>query len=401
MADIRKRSGKKGTSYLVRYPDTTSPSGFAYATFPTLKEARAYSQNSGHWKSQTDTDGKSVPAAVDLWLKVCQVEGRNGRDPVSPATYKYYVYISNIMKDYSWGKGIAALTTPDIINFRSWLIREKGRYLAAKTLTYFHAVLSEMTSRGYMQSNVAVGVGVRKETRYTEPVAIPSQKEIEDLLTAADALANSKNAQIAKAWERYRPMLYLAVDSGMRPQEYLALAGSSITKTGIQVERAIDRGGELSVPKTPASRRFIDISPETLDMVTHYRDHLAVENEYDLVFPTSNGHWQSLDNWRQRCFVAASEKAGLVTTEQVNGETVLHPKYSPYSLRHFFASMLIAERIDIARIKTLMGHTDISTTFDVYAHLIQRVEDESNNRTGMISRMRGRNLCDKFVTHTH
>ena len=38
-------------------------------------------------------------------------------------------------------------------------------------------------------------------------------------------------------------MLYLAVDSGMRPQEYLALPCSNIKDTGVEVDRALDGGG--------------------------------------------------------------------------------------------------------------------------------------------------------------
>ncbi len=388
MSDIRKRAGKKGTTYQVRYADDSSKVGYSYASFRTLKEAKAYSQDSQSWRSKSALDDKTVSEAVDMWLKICQTEGREGRDPVSTATYKYYSYIAGKMKSYPWTKGISALAKPDIVNFRSWLISEHGRYLAAKTLTYFHAVLAEMSSRGFVDSNVASGVSIRKDTRYSEPVIIPTQKEIEALLKAADDLANSKNLRIAKAWERYRPILYLAVDSGMRPQEYLALAGRNIMKGGVQVERAIDRSGELSVPKTPASRRFIEISPETLKMITHYRDHKVVENDYDLLFPTSTGGWQSLDNWRKRGFFAASEKAGLIIVQKVDGKEVVSPKYTPYSLRHFFASMLIAEKTDIAKIKTLMGHTDISTTYDVYGHLIERRADENARPSGMISRMK-------------
>ena len=42
MADIRKRTGAKGTTYQVRYPTPGTKSGYAYATFSTLKEARAF-----------------------------------------------------------------------------------------------------------------------------------------------------------------------------------------------------------------------------------------------------------------------------------------------------------------------------------------------------------------------
>lgn len=387
MSDIRKRTGKKGTTYQVRYADNSSQTGYSYASFRTLKEAKAYSHDSKSWISKAKTE-KTVPEAIDIWLNICKTEGREGRPPVSPATHQYYSYIAGIMKSYPWSKGISTLTKPDIVNFRSWLISEHGRYLAAKALTYFHGVMAEMASRDPQVTNVASGVSVRKDTRYSEPVVIPTPKEIEALLKAADDLANSKNLQIAKAWERYRPILYLAIDSGMRPQEYLAITGSSIKKTGIQVERAIDRGGELSVPKTPASRRFIEISPETLEMVIHYRDHKAANSVHGLVFPTSTGEWQSLDNWRKRGFFAASEKAGLVITKKEGGKEIILPKYAPYSLRHFFASMLIAEGTDIAKIKTLMGHTDISTTYDVYGHLIKTAAGESASPSGMISRMK-------------
>jgi integrase len=42
MIDIRKRVGRKGATYQVRYPSKATKSGYAYATFDTLKEARAF-----------------------------------------------------------------------------------------------------------------------------------------------------------------------------------------------------------------------------------------------------------------------------------------------------------------------------------------------------------------------
>lgn len=386
MSDIRKRTGPTGTTYQVRFQNPDSITGYSYRSFVTAKEARAFLESPK--EVTVRSGGMSVETAVDTWLNVCEKEGRDGRPPVSTATHRYYTYIASIMKAYPWKKGIRSLKKPDIVEFRSWLIIEHGRYLAAKTLTYFHAVLAEMGSRGELEVNVASGVTVQQDTRYKEPVVIPTTEEIQALLGAADALANSKNLQTAKAWKRYRPMLYLAVDSGMRPQEYVAIAGRSIHKSGVQVERAIDRSGKLSVTKTPAARRFIELSPETLDMLTHYRDKIAKANSYDLVFPTSNGTWQSLDNWRKRGFKEASEKAGLVEVKVVDGRDVISPIYTPYALRHYFASVLIAEGTDIAKIKTLMGHTDISTTFDVYAHLIRRAENEKSKRSGMIERLR-------------
>jgi integrase len=400
MSDIRKRIGSKGTTYQVRYADASSKTGYAYKTFDSAKAARAFREAPKPEGQGAASPGMSVAVAVDEWLRICQMEGRDGRPPVSDATYAYYAYVAEIIKSYDWQKSARALTKPDVVAFRSWLILVHGRELAAKVLTYFHGVLAEMATRGYVGANAAADVRVRRETRYSEPVVIPDQKEVEGLLAAADALANSKNLQIAKAWQRYRPMLYLAVDSGMRPQEYVAIAGRNLLADGVQVERAIDRSGQLSVTKTPAARRYIELSAETLDMVTHYRDHLTVTNDYDLVFATSTGQWQSLDNWRKRCFVTVSEKAGLMDTAVVDGEEVSIPRYSPYALRHYFASVLIADGVDIARIKSLMGHTNISTTFDVYAHLIQHAEDAKKKRPGMITRLKRQEPCGESVAAT-
>jgi len=382
MTDIRKKIGKKGVTYQVRYADSGSKSGYSYKTFETAKEARQFRESPKEARAGTSL---SIHHAIDKWLTICEKEGRDGRPPVSKATLTYYTYIASIMKGFQWETDLRGLTKPDVVAFRSWLINEHGRYLAAKTLTYFHAVVAEMATRGEVDTNPARGVGVRQETRYDEEIVIPSEQEVRSLLQAADDLANSTNLRVKETWRRYRPMLYLAVDSGMRPQEYVAVARSSFRDGGVYVERAIDRGGDMSVPKTPAARRFIELSAITLEIVSEYIDQCEGPNEFDLAFPTEAGTWQSPDNWRKRAFDEVCEKAGLVKIEIPDGEKVIKSKYSPYSLRHYFASVLIAQGTDIAKIKTLMGHTNISTTFDVYAHLIRQAENKKTRRQGLIS----------------
>ena len=77
-----------------------------------------------------------------------------------------------------------------------------------------------------------------------------------------------------------------------------------------------------------------------------------------------------------------------MTTEEVDGETVETPKYVPYDLRHFYASVLIANRTDLKTIQTRMGHEDIKTTLNVYGHLLARVPDESAASRGMLASIR-------------
>src|SRR5206468_1267642 len=130
-----------------------------------------------------------------------------------------------------------------------------------------------------------------------------------------------------------------AVDSGMRPQEYLALTRANLQEKGVKVDRAIEGGSQkISVTKTPAGRRFIEISSTTLDMVRHYAEKHAVPNDHDLVFPTKQGKWQCPRNWRRRGFHEACLNAGLVEKVKIGRKTIEQPKYRPYDLRHFYAS---------------------------------------------------------------
>src|SRR5437588_9374336 len=103
MADIRKRDGQKGTTYQVRYPSETTKSGYAYATFSTLKEARAFREDSSARNAARPRSAeiRSVEQGVRRWLDVCEHEGRDGRDPVSPATLTVYKGCASIMRAYT------------------------------------------------------------------------------------------------------------------------------------------------------------------------------------------------------------------------------------------------------------------------------------------------------------
>lgn len=356
-----------------------------------MKEARAFRESGEAAKlgSQRRSTGGVVTVAdgVKKWLEVCEKEGRDGRDPVTVFTLKGYKYRGEIITSYHWTKTLQELTSPDIIEFRSWLLRRLPRSMAHFVLSSFHSMIREMVFRGVLLHDVAAGISIRERSREDEPVTIPTAKEVMALLTAADKLAKSKNLQTQRTWERYRPILFLAADSGMRPQEYLAVGDAHVTNEGVQVSRAIERNGhKLSVPKTAAGRRLIGLSPDVYRMVRHYSDHHAEPNRYDLIFPTSTGRWQMPDNWRKRGFAAACLEAGLVVKEEIDGEMVEKPKYVPYDLRHFYASVLIASKKDLKTIQTLMGHEDIKTTLNVYGHLLKL--NDSEPASGMLSTLR-------------
>lgn len=395
MSDITKRVGKKRTTYRVRYPCPSTKSGYASKTFDTQKEARHFIE-SGAAKANRlslNTAITTMSQAADKWLQICEKEGRKGKDPVTPYTLEEYARRARVIRSYPWIEPIQELRTSDIVAFKSWLIETcVSRYRAGRVLSSIYGILEEMSLRDVVETNVATGVSVGSNSRYTEPVTIPSSEEITALLDAADRLANSPHTQIAQAWQRYRPMLYLAVDSGMRPQEYVAVAKANFFNGGVQVERAIERPGtRISVPKTPAGRRFIDLSPAVYKMVKNYiRDH-SIENSYDLAFPNTMGRWQNIDHWRRNGFDVASREAGLFDETDDGGGIEFEKRYTPYHLRHYYASLLfdtdMNDQVNLKKIQMSMGHKDIKTTMDTYGHLMIYSKSAASEKRGALARM--------------
>ena len=66
---------------------------------------------------------------------ICKHEGREGKDPVSPATLPNYEYRGKNHQSLPWTKGIHELEGPDAVAFRSWLLKNYPRDLAKKALS--------------------------------------------------------------------------------------------------------------------------------------------------------------------------------------------------------------------------------------------------------------------------
>jgi hypothetical protein len=92
------------------------------------------------------------------------------------------------------------LESADIVQFRSWLLENKTRDLARRTLSGFHSILIEMKQQGFMRNDPAAGITVRNVGRredFDSEVEIPSDAEMRDILQAAETLRH-KNKQMEK-----------------------------------------------------------------------------------------------------------------------------------------------------------------------------------------------------------
>ncbi|KAB1085055.1 site-specific integrase [Neorhizobium galegae] len=376
MADIRKRSGSKGTNYQVRYPSKTAESGYAYATFDTLKEARAFTENLGARKD-APAEVITVPVAVERWLTVCQKIGRDGREKVELETYKEYRRRAGVIQEYVWPKPLHELIPADVVAFRNWLLENKTRDLARRSLSSFHSVMIEMHRQGKIQIDPAAGITIRSGGRYQEEdseVEIPTDDEMRAIYKAADRLA-TKNDFMAECWARYRPMIYLAGFTGMRPSEYRGLAWAQIGKDHVKIAQRADRTGNIGPVKSRAGRRTLYLPQVVLQMIEAWRKDCPASDK-DLVFPTASGAPMALSNFRVGAWDPLMREAKLMKTVKRGGKKVEVPKYTPYALRHYFASKLIETGRDLKFIQTAMGHSKIEVTFNVYGHLIRGREEQ-------------------------
>ena len=58
-----------------------------------------------------------------------------------------------------------------------------------------------------------------------------------------------------------------------------------------------------------------------------------------------------------------------------NEEIVLLPRFSCHSLRHTFATRMVEAGINIKVIKDVLGHSEISTTMNIYAEATKELKD--------------------------
>ena len=120
------------------------------------------------------------------------------------------------------------------------------------------------------------------------------------------------------------------------------------------------------------------IGPDVLDMTRHYVERHDGPNLDGLVYPGAHGRHQMYGHFSRRCWHTLMKEAGLVRQTDAGKDEILQNLYTPYSLRHFYASMLIAEN------QERLGHADAAMTLNVYGHLIKERQAKAREEDGGI-----------------
>nr|BBH95174.1 site-specific integrase [Thermogemmatispora argillosa] len=167
---------------------------------------------------------------------------------------------------------------------------------------------------------------------------------------------------------RLEPMIILALVTGMRRGELLALTWGDIDwkARSVEVCKTVEYfphvGYVEDEPKTEAGKRHIILPVFAMELLKQHRakqeEAKRVQSskwqDHDLVFPNQRGGYLS-PRYVEKTFGRLAKTAGL--------------KVTFHSLRHTASTLLRSMGVDIKVIQAMLGHSSIQVTADIYSHV--------------------------------
>jgi integrase len=285
---------------------------------------------------------------------------------VEPGTRAGYISAAkksflNILGEYP----IDAITVKDVGKWVEWQERQpsarrQGENVAAKTVKNYHAILSSvMTS--------AVNEKIREDNpAYRTRVSRGTKRE--NVFLSPDEFATL----LYFIPQKFEAMVLFMAGSGCRWGETTALTWGDLNlhaePATVRIDKAWKKSGTgspvLGPPKSPKSRRTIGLSTDVVHALGDPAHRAA------LIFPGHMGNHLWYGPFRSRAWEPAVDKASDVELCRELGLTPLGRRPTPHDLRHSHASWLIADGVPLPYIQARLGHEKITTTIDVYGHLV-------------------------------
>ena len=228
------------------------------------------------------------------------------------------------------------------------------------------------TTFGQVLKHAVLLEAIKKNPIVDRQITLPAKPITADAL-AARLSKNIINVIVEHAG-RHALVIEFAAWTGLRAGEQIALTWDDIDfdRGLVTVRRARKKCGGLGAAKTKAGQRSVPLDPELLAKLRAWKLSQPIEQRVNnLIFPTTTGAMDSVDNWRKRGLHKACDRAGV-------------ERITWHSLRHFFASILLYDlREADATVTTLMGHKSIDFTRRQYGHWME----DADRDTGIAERL--------------
>lgn len=200
----------------------------------------------------------------------------------------------------------------------------------------------------------------------------PPFYEKDDLLLFLKTVKENENIQA-------HSMFHVLAFTGLRRGELFALKWKDVDfeKKMLNVERNLiynqeEKRHEFSTLKTRSSRRVISIDNQTTRVLLTWRNFqrefflgrgMNVNSPEQLIFTSQNNHYMS-DVYLRRIVKRITKETGL-------------PHITIHGFRHTHCSLLFAADADMNAVKDRLGHSDIQTTMNIYAHVTKTERDKT------------------------
>ncbi|MDY0829151.1 site-specific integrase [Microbacterium sp. BG28] len=246
-------------------------------------------------------------------------------------------------------------------------LRRKGENMSAKTIRNYHALLSSIFSSAVEQKLITENPAYR--TRLTRGV-----KKEATFLTAEEY-----QTILHFIPDRYKRLVEFLANSGARWGEATAITWGDLNPNGkpptVRIVKAWKKARTgapvLGTTKSAKGRRTVSLPPTLIAALGEPGPADA------LVFPgvLSGGHiWYQRfreSNWNKAVSAAQSAEAC-----EAAGLTPITKTPTIHDLRHSHASWLIAAGMPLPYIQSRLGHEKITTTVDVYGHLVPDAHEQ-------------------------
>jgi len=307
-------------------------------------------------------------------------------------TYRNYCYMyDQYVKDSIGDMYVSRIKKSDVKRFFNHLVDE--RRLKAGTVeavqTILHQVLQIAVDDEWIDKNPSDGAV--KELKRAHQLRSKKRQALtkeEQKLLLTFLSENTTNI-------RWYPITAVMLGTGMRVGEATGLRWCDVDfKNGIiDVNHTLvyyskgDHACDFAIndTKTPASKRIIPMTKQVKDALLMERGmqelsgikcKAEIDGYRNFVFVNRFGglhHQGSLNKAFKRIIRDCNDAEFLKS----KNPKVLLPNFSCHNLRHTFATRLCESGMNIKLIQDILGHSDISTTMDIYTHITKDMRSEA------------------------
>ena len=259
------------------------------------------------------------------------------------------------------------LTTREIQKFINGLAKDgvnqnTGKALSRKTMVHYLSFISTV-----------IDYAIKMDMLTDNPcrrVTIPKgSKKERKILTKEQTEEFFKLLQIAPL--KYQAFFMLDIYSGMRRGEMLGLEWKDIDfDTGvIHIQRTSNytkaKGIYTDTTKTENSVRYVKVPMEIIEILKRYK--LEQDEEKANLGSLWNDYDRLFVKWDGRPMNPQTPYGWLKEFCDKNN----FPFYGIHQFRHLHTSLLIGAGIDPTTVSGILGHSQVSTTLNLYSHMFK------------------------------